>query len=77
MWWAVATLTTVGYGDMFPVTPLGQLLGGVIAFAGIVLFALPTSILASGFLEEIHQRKRPHGVCPTCGQKIVKYKEDK
>lgn len=77
MWWAVATLTTVGYGDMYPVTPLGQLLGGIIAVSGIVLFALPTGILASGFLEEIHHRKRTHGVCPTCGQEIRKGKQEK
>ncbi len=49
MWWGVATLTTVGYGDIFPVTPLGKILSGFIAFLGIGIFALPTGILASGF----------------------------
>lgn len=47
MWWGVATLTTVGYGDVYPVTPLGKLLGGFIAFLGIGIFALPTGILST------------------------------
>ena len=51
LWWGFVTLTTVGYGDIYPVTPLGQLLAGVSAFLGIGLFALPASILASGFIE--------------------------
>lgn len=49
MWWSVATLTTVGYGDVFPVTPLGKFLGAIIAITGVGLFALPAGILASGF----------------------------
>lgn len=50
MWWGVATLTTVGYGDVYPVTPLGRAIGAVVAVLGIGLFALPASILASGFV---------------------------
>jgi len=56
MWWGMATLTTVGYGDVTPVTPLGKLLGGVIALLGIGMFALPAGILASGFAQEIKKR---------------------
>jgi voltage-gated potassium channel len=69
MWWGVATLTTVGYGDVFPVTPLGKVLGGFIAFLGIGMFALPTGILASGFAEEIRKRheKDKACACPHCG----------
>lgn len=52
LWWGVVTLTTVGYGDVYPVTPLGKLLGGTIAALGVGLFALPASVLASGFLED-------------------------
>lgn len=51
-WWGVVTMTTVGYGDVTPVTQTGRLLGGFVAFLGIGLFALPASILASGFIEE-------------------------
>ncbi len=72
MWWGVATLTTVGYGDVFPVTPLGKFLSGVIAFLGIGVFALPTGILASGFVEELKKRhtKKSTLVCPHCGGEL-------
>lgn len=72
LWWGVATLTTVGYGDVFPVTMLGKILGGVVAFLGIGIFALPTGILASGFAEEIQKmrRKKDPIVCPHCDQEI-------
>lgn len=72
MWWGIATLTTVGYGDIYPITPLGQFLGGVIAIIGIGLFALPTGILASGFSDEISRRKLQDDYCSTCGQTIKK-----
>jgi voltage-gated potassium channel len=69
MWWAVATLTTVGYGDVFPVTPLGKVLGALIAFLGVGIFALPAGILASGFAEQIRalRRKGAENCCPHCG----------
>ncbi len=70
MWWGIATLTTVGYGDIYPVTPLGQVLGGIIAIIGIGLFALPTGILASGFSEELSRRKQKDDHCTTCGQPL-------
>lgn len=70
MWWAVATLTTVGYGDMFPVTMLGKVLGGVIAVIGIGMFALPTGILGAGFVAEIERSKSECGACPHCGGEL-------
>lgn len=74
MWWGIATLTTVGYGDVFPITPFGKFLGGLIAVIGIGLFALPTGILASGFSEELSNRKQHPNCCPTCGQvKLQEY----
>jgi len=66
MWWGVATLTTVGYGDVFPITPLGKLIGGFIAFLGIGMFALPTGILASGFADEIKKKRDKEKICPPC-----------
>ncbi len=69
MWWGVATLTTVGYGDIYPVTILGRILGGLIAIMGIGLFALPAGILGAGFIEEM-QRKKAARVCPHCGREI-------
>ena len=52
LWWAVSTLTTVGYGDVYPVTLLGKLLSAVIALLGIGLVAVPTGIISSGFIEK-------------------------
>ena len=58
MWWAVATLTTVGYGDIYPITALGKIMGGIIAILGVGLFALPAGIIASGFVEELDNDKK-------------------
>jgi voltage-gated potassium channel len=66
MWWSVETLTTIGYGDMLPVTVPGKILNSIIAILGIGLFALPAGILGSGFVEELQRRKGP-GSCPHCG----------
>ena len=57
MWWAVATLTTVGYGDVYPITPLGKILAGLTAVTGIGVIAMPTGILAAAFSDAI-QRQR-------------------
>lgn len=70
MWWGVATLTTVGYGDVYPITPTGKLLGAIIAILGIGMFALPAGILGSGFIEEIQKRSGNKVQCPHCGKKI-------
>jgi len=51
-WWALATLTTVGYGDVVPITPFGKVLGGVVMLLGIGMFALPIAIVAAGFSQE-------------------------
>ena len=56
MWWAIATLTTVGYGDVTPVTPLGKILAGLVMISGLGFFALPIGIIASGFMEEFRRR---------------------
>jgi voltage-gated potassium channel len=69
LWWGVVTLTTVGYGDVYPATPTGKILCAVIAFLGVAMFALPAGILASGFAERIH-RKRERTICPHCGKEI-------
>ena len=51
-WWSLVTFTTVGYGDVYPITPFGKILSGIIVLIGIMLFALPTSILTAEFLNE-------------------------
>ncbi|MCR9250146.1 MAG: ion transporter [bacterium] len=58
MWWGVATLTTVGYGDVYPITPLGRLLGAFIAILGVGMFALPAGIIASGFESAMEQKDK-------------------
>jgi voltage-gated potassium channel len=70
MWWAVETLTTVGYGDVCPVTPVGKLMAAVLAILGIAVFALPTAILGAGFVEEFAQSNRLSQTCPHCGGSI-------
>jgi voltage-gated potassium channel len=78
MWWGIATLTTVGYGDMVPITPLGKFLGGLFAIAGVGLLALPAGILSSGFFELLHNKDRDKDTdrdqrnerCPHCGKQI-------
>ena len=71
MWWSIATLTTVGYGDIYPITPLGKLLGGVIAILGIGLFAIPSGLLASGFLKSYERDATKR--CPHCGQSMMNH----
>ena len=75
LWWAVATLTTVGYGDIYPVTAVGRVLGAVIALLGIGMVAIPTSILSSGFLEHMSkkrdaEKKEAPIICPHCGKPV-------
>ncbi len=53
MWWAFATLTTVGYGDVTPITPGGKVFGALITVVGIGMVALPTSILATGYAQQL------------------------
>ena len=68
MWWSIITVTTVGYGDVAPVTPGGRLLAGVIALLGIGIFALPAGILGSGFMEQVNRRRTASSAsCPQCG----------
>ena len=57
MWWGVATLTTVGYGDIYPITVLGKILGGIMAVLGVGIFALPAGILATGFNEVLGDKE--------------------
>ena len=56
LWWAVVTLTTVGYGDVYPITPLGRVAAAFVALIGIGVVALPTGIIASAFAEEARER---------------------
>ena len=70
-WWAIVTVTSIGYGDMVPITLMGKLLTGLITISGLAIFALPAGIITAGFLEEIRKLKdhKIH-ICPHCGQDI-------
>ena len=52
LWWAIMTVTTVGYGDIIPVTPLGKIIASFVTLTGVLILALPSAILATGFIEE-------------------------
>ena len=67
MWWAVATLTTVGYGDIFPITSLGKFFGSISAIFGVGLFAIPAGLLASGFSDVAETGPKN---CRHCGKEI-------
>ncbi len=69
-WWAIATLTTVGYGDIYPVTILGKILSAIMALLGIGLVAVPTGIISAGFSEEINEKDDDIEYCPYCGHKL-------
>jgi voltage-gated potassium channel len=58
MWWAIATLTTVGYGDIYPHTPVGKVLAGLTAITGIGLIAMPAGILAAAFSDALQRQRR-------------------
>lgn len=74
MWWGVATLTTIGYGDIFPITVAGKILASVIAILSIGFVGLPTGILASGYIDIVHKKKETAEKntihCPRCNEEI-------
>ncbi len=54
-WWAVVTLTTIGYGDVYPVTPAGQVLGAIVGIMGVIITAIPVGIISSGFVQKMEE----------------------
>ena len=73
MWWGVATLTTVGYGDMYPITTAGKSITAVITLMGIAFIAIPGGMFASEFIAEIgKQNKNDNEKCPKCGSNEIK-----
>ena len=57
LWWSVSTILTIGYGDIYPVTILGKILGVIISFLGVFAVALPTGIISAGFVEQYQEMK--------------------
>ncbi|MFO1053308.1 MAG: ion transporter [Planctomycetota bacterium] len=72
MWWGIATLTTVGYGDVVPSTGFGKVLGASIAILGIGVFALPAAILSASFSDRLRSKREAAAprCCPHCGERI-------
>ena len=58
IWWSVSTLLTVGYGDIYPITTLGKVLGTIITFLGVGVVAIPTGIISAGFVEQYAELKK-------------------
>ena len=75
LWWAICTLTTVGYGDVYPITTVGRFFAAVISLVGIGIIAIPTGIIAGGFSNAIsgsEQKKEEKHYCPYCGKSLDK-----
>ena len=72
VWWAVVTLTTVGYGDVYPITTAGKVIAGIISILGIGMVALPAGIISSGFVNQLNKQRIIHSnvKCPHCGKPI-------
>ena len=58
IWWAVATLTTIGYGDIYPVTALGKIIASSLAFVGVGLVAIPAGLISAAYVDEINSQKK-------------------
>ncbi len=70
-WWAIATLTTVGYGDVYPISGVGKIISGLIAVLGIGIVALPTGLISAGFMNKVENRRgTTNKSCPHCGKEI-------
>ncbi|ETN13751.1 hypothetical protein PPTG_08477 [Phytophthora nicotianae INRA-310] len=58
VWWSVETITSLGYGDVVPITSMGRAVGALLALWGIVLFTIPGAVLGSGFIEVMLEKQR-------------------
>ena len=58
IWWTIITFATVGYGDIYPITFLGELLGCIICLVGVTMVAIPTGIISSSFINIVQKKKQ-------------------
>ncbi len=70
MWWGIITLTTIGYGDTYPITPAGKVIATGVAVLGIAVYAIPAGIMASAFTEELRKKRQKSKKCPHCGKEF-------
>lgn len=68
VYWAIVTITTVGYGDISPVTPLGKFLASFIMMMGYGIIAVPTGIITTEMALAVKRKEQKHEVCPRCGK---------
>jgi voltage-gated potassium channel len=68
IYWAIVTITTVGYGDISPVTPLGKLVASLIMFIGYGIIAVPTGIITTDMALSFRKQNEGHQTCPGCGK---------
>jgi voltage-gated potassium channel len=73
IYWSVVTLTTTGYGDIYPITQIGKMLTGILLLIGVGVFALPAGIITAGFLEESRKAKHGRIRCPHCGEMLPEH----
>jgi len=69
VYWAIVTMTTVGYGDITPVTATGRILSAFVMLLGYTIIAVPTGIVSATFIDET-KNKVKDGCCPRCGEKV-------
>ncbi len=70
IYWAVVTMTTVGYGDIAPVTGMGRFLSAIVMLMGYTILAVPTGIVSAQFIRDREKLEQPHSKCPECGNPI-------
>ena len=68
IYWAIVTITTVGYGDISPVTPLGKFVASIIMLMGYGIIAVPTGIITTEMAQALRDKRDKHETCPSCGR---------
>ena len=71
LWWSVVTITTLGYGDVTPITLLGRIFASIIVILGLLIIAIPTGIVSAGFYNELRRRRGAAHRCPRCGEEFT------
>jgi voltage-gated potassium channel len=70
LWWAVVTLTTIGYGDAYPITVAGKVFTSLVALFGVGVIAIPTGVVSAGLVEAMRKPSPALGSCPHCGKSL-------